>query len=462
MDKTATITRSDGSERFLDAVDDTTRRGPTVRRDILCVVIAVGLVAAASLIPLVFVPSLKGTIFVQAPPLFARWLPHLGIGTAPAILIAIAVVAWLPARAETMGWNRLIVVGWVTAAAWTVSLALVDGWHRGFAGRLERPDEYLSEVPGVGAIGPMLHEFARRIIDYQPDSWTTHVSGHPPGAFLTFIWLDRVGLGGGAWAATWVVLVGSSAVPAVLITVRCLGSPEWARRCAPFLVLFPGWVWVGVSGDGYFMGVAAWGVALLAISSTTRRGISVLAAVASGLLFGFAIFLNYGLVLIGAVALAVLVAARTARPLLGAVIGALAVVAAFRIAGFWWFDGYHAVVERYYQGIASQRPFAYWGWANLAAVAIAVGPATIAGLGRLWQRDMWRHGPALLVIGGLVAMLAADLSALSKAETERIWLPFSLWLIVATGLLPRRHVRVWLIAQAAVALAVNHLLLTYW
>ncbi|WP_419232960.1 hypothetical protein [Gordonia sp. CPCC 205515] len=445
-----------------DTVDDPGETGPTVRRDVVCVLIAAGLVATAALVPLVLVPSLKGTIFAQAPPLFAHWLPHLGIGTAPAILIVIAVVAWLPSNAHTLGWNRLLLVGWATAAAWTVSLALVDGWQRGVAGRLERPDEYLSAVPGVRAIGPMLHDFARRIPDYQPDSWTTHVSGHPPGALLTFVWLDRIGLGGGGWAAAWVVLVGTSAVAAVLITVRRIGSEEWARRCLPFLVLFPGWVWVGVSGDGYFMGVAAWGVALLAIAATTRHTVSILTALAAGVLFGFAIFLNYGLVLIGAVALAVLIAARTARPLPVAVIGALAVVAAFRLAGFWWFDGYHAVVVRYYQGIASERPFAYWGWANLAAVAIAVGPATIAGLGRLGQRDIWRHGPALLVIGGLAAMLAADLSALSKAETERIWLPFSLWLIVATGLLPRRHVRVWLVAQAAVALAVNHLLLTYW
>ncbi|MGH3709277.1 MAG: hypothetical protein ACRDRQ_14495 [Pseudonocardiaceae bacterium] len=47
-------------------------------------------------------------------------------------------------------------------------------------------------------------------------------------------------------------------------------------------------------------------------------------------------------------------------------------------------------------------------------------------------------------------------------EVERIWLPFAVWLVAAAGLLPARQARWWLAAQVAVALAVNHLLLTMW
>ncbi|PSL54146.1 hypothetical protein B0I31_107201 [Saccharothrix carnea] len=57
-----------------------------------------------------------------------------------------------------------------------------------------------------------------------------------------------------------------------------------------------------------------------------------------------------------------------------------------------------------------------------------------------------------------MAILAADLSGLSKAEVERIWLPFTVWLVV---LVPDRR-RTWPAAQAVTALAVNHLLLTNW
>lgn len=104
-----------------------------------------------------------------------------------------------------------------------------------------------------------------------------------------------------------------------------------------------------------------------------------------------------------------------------------------------------------------------------------VGLATVAGLGRTLTlapravREL-RPGRALstpalrltvLVLAALLALLAADLSGMSKAETERIWLPFMLWLIPATALLPGRR-RGWLAGQAAVALLVNHLVFTGW
>ena len=36
-------------------------------------------------------------------------------------------------------------------------------------------------------------------------------------------------------------------------------------------------------------------------------------------------------------------------------------------------------------------------------------------------------------------MVLADASGMSKAETERIWLTFAVWLLPACALLPRRH-----------------------
>jgi len=67
---------------------------------------------------------------------------------------------------------------------------------------------------------------------------------------------------------------------------------------------------------------------------------------------------------------------------------------------------------------------------------------------------------ALLALAALAAIVVADLTGLSKAEVERIWLPFAVWLVVPCALLPRP--RAWLAAQAGLALAVNHLLLTVW
>ncbi|WP_280407021.1 hypothetical protein [Nocardia carnea] len=405
--------------------------------------------------------SWRERLFAGAAPIFGWWSPHIGWGTVPAIALAAAVVAQGPALARRLRWRPLLGAGYAAALAWAFALALVDGWERGFASRLADGHEYLTEVPGVTDIPLMLDTFTGRILDGRPDSWTTHVSGHPPGALLFFVLLDRLGLGGPTWAGIVCVVTGCSAPIAVAVALRALGSEDRARAAFPFLVLAPAAIWIAVSADAMFAGVTAWAVALLALAAGAGRP-ALSAAVGAGLLFGFGIYLNYGLVLMGFVAVAVLVAARTARPLLPAVVGALLVVAAFTIAGFWWFDGYHLVVERYYQGIATDRPYGYWWWGNPAATVCAVGLATAAALPRTLARLRAREPAALLVAGALCAIAAADISGLSKAETERIWLPFDMWLLVATAYLPVARARPWLTVQAAGALLLVHLLFTNW
>lgn len=437
-------------------------RRARLRGDLVGAGSAAVLVTAAFVVPRIASESWRSKLYAGAAPLFGNWLPHAGWGTVPAIALAIAVVAQGPTLARRLSWRPLLAVSWAAALGWAFALAMVDGWQRGFAGRLTDPNEYLHEVGGVTDIGAMLRGFADRILDFEPDSWTTHVSGHPPGALLFFVLLDRIGLGGGAWAGAACLLIGTSAVLAVAVALRALGAEDRARAALPFLVLAPAALWIAVSADAMFAGVTAWAVALLAIAA--RPGGKTSAAIAAGVLFALGIYLSYGLVLMAFPAVAVLIAARTARPLLPALAGALLVVAAFTLAGFWWLDGYHLVVQRYYQGIASERSYAYWWWGNLAATVCAVGLATAAGLSRaLSPRTLRALDPTvLLVAAALCAILAADLSGLSKAETERIWLPFDVWLLAATAFLPRAAARPWLALQAAATLLLVHTILTNW
>ncbi|MFD0598820.1 hypothetical protein ACFQZ4_46390 [Catellatospora coxensis] len=207
----------------------------------------------------------------QTAPLYALWHPHLGPGTPAALTVAAAVLLHGARLAASMPWRRLLIACYTAAAVWTLSLALIDGWRVGLAGRLTAQAEYLTEVPGVTDIPAMLHGFTDRILDFQPDSWTTHVSGHPPGALLMFVWLDRIGLGGGGPAAVVCVLAGAAAAVAVPVTLRALGDEHAARASMPFLVLLPGAVWVGVSADGLFAGLTSTALALLAVALTTRR-----------------------------------------------------------------------------------------------------------------------------------------------------------------------------------------------
>jgi hypothetical protein len=314
----------------------------------------------------------------------------------------------------------------------------------------------------------MVRTFSSRILDFQPNSWVTHVSGHPPGALLTFVWLDRIGLHGGAWAGLLCLLVGSSAAAAVLIAVRALADEQTARRAAPFVAVAPTAIWVAVSADAYFAGVAAWGIALLAVAVRHAVRFPALVAAAAGLLLGWGVFINYGLALMGIPALAVLVSASDWRAVLRALgpafLAALAVAVTFAVAGFYWFDGYSLVQQRYWQGVAKDRPFAYWGWANLACVVCAIGLGSVAGISRLFDAAAIRRrsGFHLVLLAMLAAIVFADLSMLSKAEVERIWLPFTVWLTAAPALLPVRSHRLWLALNAVGAMVINTVIFTNW
>ncbi|MDI3419376.1 hypothetical protein [Streptomyces luteolus] len=439
------------------------------RRDLYAAAAAILLVAAAIVIGH-HIEQRDGTLRVSWPPLYANWLPHVGPGTPAALAVAVLLVAYGPPLAARLPWRGLLAASYAAASAWTWSLALIDGWHWGIARRLTTKYEYLQVIDRFQNIPETLREFSGFILLDSPDHWPAHIAGHPPAATVTFVLLDRIGLGGGAWAGVWCLVVGATTCLAVLVTVRALASEQLARRAAPFLVLAPAAVWAGTSADGYFAAVAAWSVALLALAVTARRPWPRrTAACGSGLLFGLTCYLSYGLTLCAVIGLAVLLLGRGRewlRVLPYVLLGFVVVPAVFTAYGFNWWEAYHLLVERYYQGAAGVRPYAYWVWANLACTVLVVGLATVAGLRRaggvLWGRSFRTPQArlALLVAGALLALLIADLSGMSKAETERIWLPFAMWLLAAGAFLPRA--RPWLVAQGVLALTVNHLLLTGW
>ncbi|MET7852102.1 hypothetical protein ABZT48_28515 [Streptomyces avermitilis] len=479
-------------------------------RDLGAALVATLLVVTAVLVGTA-IEREDGTLHVNWPPLYAVAHPHVGAGTPAALAVAVAVVAYGPALAARLPWRALLAAAWATATAWTFSLALVDGWQRGIAGRLTTQYEYLQVIDRFHDIPGTLRDFTHHILIDSPGHWPAHVAGHPPAASLTFVLLDRIGLGGGGWAGVWCITVGATACVAVLVTVRVLAGEVLARRAAPFLVLAPAAVWMGTSADGYFAAVAAWAVALLALAVTggtgrtggagqaggtgrtggrgrtggagrtgraVRTGHRVWAAAfGSGLLFGLTCYLSYGLTLFAVIAAGVLVLGRERVRVLPLLFAGLAVVPlVFTLAGFHWWEAYRLLVERYYQGAGGLRPYGYWVWANLACTVLVVGLATVAGLRRAGVALVRQRGQvlrrrdapgsaaeprlALLVYAALLALLVADLSGMSKAETERIWLPFAMWLLAAGAFLPRP--RAWLAAQATLALLLNHLLLTGW
>ena len=174
--------------------------------------------------------------------------------------------------------------------------------------------------------------------------------------------------------------------------------------------------------------------------------------------------MSYGLPLTGVLALAVLWLGRGWWVLPIAAASALAVVLTFAACGFAWWEAYPVLVERYWDGLASQRPGAYWTWGNLAALVISAGPLVGAGLGATWaaRREQADRVIVVLVAAAVIMVALADASQMSRAEVERIWLPFMPWLTLGCALLPERWRRPGLALQLVTALLVQHLLYTSW
>ena len=366
-----------------------------------------------------------GLVATAAAPLAGTFDPR--VGARVAIPIAFAVLAVLTGSwiAHRLRWRSLLLLAVLGAAAWAVSLALVEGSDALTAPLLSRY-EYLPAVPLVGEEpGPFVDTFADRV-----EMFPAHVAGHPPGTVLALWALDRAGLSGAGWVAGLFIGAGATAVAAALVALREVAGEAVARRAAPFLVLAPAAVWVATSADALYLGIGAWSTTLLVLATGRSGRRRFVLALAGGLVLGFGLFFTYGAALFGFLALPVVVARRSVRALTIAAIGAFAVVAAFAAAGFWWPDGLRATAARYTAGAAGNRSYARFLVANLGAIGLACGPAAAVALARLRDRRVW-----LLAGGALAAVALADLSGMSKGEVERIWLPFVPWLLVSCAAL---------------------------
>lgn len=389
---------------------------------------------------------------IPFPPLDARldWRP--GWPLLLPVALGIAVVVGAPSHVARARWSYLLVTATVVAAAWAVALALLDGAD-GLVHSVTLKTEYFLDVGRVGNPLHFLQAFTTNLAHYR-----VHVQGHPPGYLLILWFLSRIGVGTPSMVAAIEIAGGALAVPAVLIALREVAGEAAARDAAPFVAVAPVAIWVASSADAFFAGVGAWAVTLLVLASgRTGRRANVL-AVAGGLLVSGVAFLSYGLALIAIIPVAILARRRRGQLLILAGVSSAFVVVAFALAGFWWFDGLVATHARYYAGVASHRPYGPFLLADLACLAIILGPALAVALARLRDRRQW-----WIVGSAIVAIGVAAISGMSKGEVERIWLPFAFWILPAGAVLwasSRR--RSWLALQVLFTIFLQTLVRSSW
>lgn len=383
-------------------------------------------------------------------PWFGIWrsspVPWTGLAAAAAFGV---VLAWVwPRWCRTVRWPLLLLLAPLFTAGWSVVVAAADGWD-------EVADPMTTETEYLAAVGDMAADpsaFLRSYTDNLPDR-PIHVQGHPPGQVVVLWAMQRVGLGGAGWAAAEAIALGAAAVPLVLVVTRRLVDEDTARRGAVFCGFAPAVLTLATSTDAAFTGVTALTIAAATFTTGSRRGRAALAGLATGALVGVLLHLTYGgVTFLGPLLIPAVLLLRRRRfvPFAAALVGGAVVVAGFVAAGFWWFDGLTATRAAYTAGVAAHRPYGYFLLANLAVLAVAVGPAALVGAPRLRDRR-------LLALLGTVALgvAVANVSGLSKGEVERIWLPFMPWLVLAATPLARteRSARGWLAVQLLFTLA---------
>jgi hypothetical protein len=369
------------------------------------------------------------------------------------ITFAVLVIVVVPNIVERLRWRWIVASSTLAALGWWITLALVDGVGGLTRGLYWTPDYADAVSRAAASPSDFLHSYVPTLAT-QPIA----LRGHPPGFVLLFGLMDRVGLRGACWATAVVLLVGASAVSAVLITVRDIAGEATARRAAPFVILAPAAIWIATSTDALTMGTAAWVLALLVLAASRHDRVGDVCAAGAGLLAAFTVLQSYGLVLLAIPVIVVAFARHRVRPVVIAGVVALGAIATLALAGYWWLDGLFATTAQYHS-LDLDRPYGPFLVINLAAWALAIGPATAAGLAITRDRRL------MVIVGGsAVAALAAGLSGLSNGEVERIWLPFTIWVVPAGAALwtSRRATRGWLALQAGSAVLITALIATNW
>ena len=413
---------------------------------------------AAIVVAGLWIKATVGGLGTPLPPFLVAWRPALH----PLVLGSVAVLAGAVLMAPVLVQrlrSPVAFAGCMYGLALALGLSLnlaragAGGWWTVFAtgrhGSFEGGFEYLPPLPLLShGTGYYLSHFSS-LFPYL----TTHVKGNPPGPLIA---LHLLGVGTPRALAAVCIGIGALSAPLAYDLGRVLGGEQRGRLAGVLTAFSPAMLLFGVTSADYaFATFGLIGACLLA-----RRGTAAL--LAGSLAVAVASFFSWLLLAIGAWA-AILALARGGRRRAAVICAAVGLAvsgfnAALAVAfGYDPFAALHATAQAYHHGAAGTRPYAFWLFGSPVAWAVALGlPITWLAL-----RSLSRADPAAMATCALV--LVASLLGLTKAETERIWLPFVPLACVAAAIAvgPLR-LRALLAALAAQALVSEILFFTVW
>lgn len=424
-------------------------------------VVAVGLIIKAT--------GARGVLGVPLPPFVMRWEPVID---APFALLAglalgfgVLLAAPLVERVRSRVGFSVAIFGLALGLGLALGAARIGtwGWWRVFAvgphGSVEGRFEYLIALPVLrDGIGYYLHHFAA-LLPYT----TTHVKGNPPGPLVA---LHLLGISSPAALAALCIGVGALSAP-LAYDLGCVLGDERRGRVAGMLTAFsPAMLLFGVTSVDYAFTTLGLVVACLLVRAgpTARGGPWRARALIAGSI-GAAMASFFSWLLLALPAWVAVVTLRRHGPGRAAALClcvALALVVWNGLLALFWgydpFSALNATASAYSHGIAAIRPYAFWVFGSPAAWVVMLG------LPVAWFSLRALGDDAALALWTVVAF--ASVLGLTKAETERVWLPFvPLACVAAAGavstLSPSR-LR-WLLAALGVqALLVELLFFTVW
>ncbi len=405
------------------------------------IVRAAALVAALTIAVGLGVRPFGHTMGTALSPFVMAWLPRATVWLLPALVVLAVVVAFAP---------RLPPVLLALAAGLALNVIPLGpgGLDVVFDGSFEAKNEYL---PGLGALSYGWHVYLDRFAELVP-SFPINVGGHPPGPLLA---MDLFGITTPARLAA--VCIAAVVVNAPLTTrlATTLGiAADRARLAGVLAALSPSLLLFGMTSLDAVFAALGTGTAVLLIAPRARwLGVVVFAAIT---------FTAWSLLAIGFFAAVVVWQREGLRRAL--VLAAACGVAVLLLNGVLALTtGYDALgtlqaTHTYYgKSLARIRPYAFWWIGSPVAWAVMLGPVTAAA----WLVAAKRRNAAAVAL--LAVIVIAAVAGFTKAEVERIWLPFVPFACVAAAtVLPVARTRVIAVALVAQGLAVSLLFQTIW